>query len=49
VNLPASTDGTWRCKTHVQPGESVLTAVGVDPATGLLSQPTEPVHVTMRG
>ncbi|WP_113718291.1 beta-N-acetylglucosaminidase domain-containing protein [Arthrobacter dokdonensis] len=49
VNLPANPDGNWSCKTHVGHGESVITAVGVDPVTGLLSEPTAPVHVATRG
>ncbi|WP_327242130.1 galactosylceramidase [Streptomyces sp. NBC_01320] len=45
VNEPADQDGNWHCSTLVEPGQSVLTAVGVDPVTGLLSEPTAPVHV----
>ncbi|WP_329372652.1 galactosylceramidase [Streptomyces sp. NBC_00669] len=45
VDQPADRHGNWRCDTHLQRGSAVLTAVGVDPVTGLMSAPTAPVHV----
>ncbi|MGW1007806.1 LamG-like jellyroll fold domain-containing protein [Streptomyces sp. NPDC002520] len=45
VNRSTDPRGHWRCDTHLQPGQAILTAVGLDPVTGLLSEPTAPVHV----
>ncbi|MFJ2960121.1 galactosylceramidase [Streptomyces sp. NPDC087270] len=45
VDQPADRHGNWRCDTRLQRGSAVLTAVGVDPVTGLMSAPTAPVHV----
>ena len=46
VNQSADANGNWQCGAHDLPaGTSVLTAVGVDPVTGLLSEPSAPVHV----
>ncbi|MFI1092595.1 galactosylceramidase [Streptomyces sp. NPDC020917] len=47
VNHRTDRNGNWRCDTQLQPGQAVLTAVGLDPVTGLLSEPTAPVHVLM--
>lgn len=46
VNQPADRHGSWRCGAHVRRGRAALTAVGVDPVTGLMSAPTAPVHVS---
>ena len=48
VNRPTDANGTWSCTIHAESGPLVLTAVGLDPTTGLLSDPTAPVHVTIQ-
>ncbi|MFE7392222.1 galactosylceramidase [Streptomyces sp. NPDC057582] len=48
VNHPTDQNGNWHCNTHVASGPLVLTAVGMDPVTGLLSEPTAPVHVNVQ-
>jgi hypothetical protein len=46
VDQSADENGNWQCGTNDLPtGTSVLTAVGVDPVSGLLSEPSAPVHV----
>ncbi|MEV6010072.1 galactosylceramidase [Streptomyces sp. NPDC051976] len=48
VNQPSDSSGNWHCDTQLHPGQAVLTAVALDPVTGLLSDSTAPVHVNVR-
>ena len=47
VDLTADRHGRWQCATHLPSGTSALTAVGVDPVTGLQSEPTSPIHISV--
>lgn len=45
VNAAADSDGHWICAVTLQAGSRVITAVGADPVTGVLSQATAPLRV----
>lgn len=48
TNVTTDKNGNWHCTTHInKPGQAELTAVAVDPVTGLLSAPTPPTRVTV--
>lgn len=47
TNVITDKNGNWHCNAHFnKPGPAELTAVGLDPVTGLLSLPTAPTQVT---